>query len=363
MSANAPAGDSCRVWRLCDLKADKSPPTTANAPGGRPRPDHRLLPSPRCGCKRRAASRTRAENGLSATWQSRAGARRARLLAAALLAAGCGGALASAGAPRAAAHRPPPRASIACRWTRCCASPAGPRRPRPLILALHGARQSGYGLQSYTGFTDDAPGYLVAYPNTPHHNGFWNPDDVPALLALVDAIGRCEPVTEVSAVGLLQRRTDGQRAGLPRGAADPGHRARRRGLRGPRALRAVRAGVGPLDPRLERPGRGLSRPARLRRHLGAARSLRRRGRARAGRSRGSPTCAGTAARRARAWSTCASPTTPTAGPRSRTPTSAWCASCAPWVEARRSALVHPAGHGSGRMMGPRRLNRAGRRTD
>ena len=73
--------------------------------------------------------------------------------------------------------------------------PAGPRRPRPLILALHGARQSGYGLQSYTGFTDDAPGYLVAYPSTPHHNGFWNPDDVPALLALVDAIGRCEPVT------------------------------------------------------------------------------------------------------------------------------------------------------------------------
>ena len=79
--------------------------------------------------------------------------------------------------------------------------PDGPRRPRPLILALHGAHQSGYGLQSYTGFTEDAPGYLVAYPNTPHHNGFWRPDDVPALLALIDAIGRCEPVTEVSAVG------------------------------------------------------------------------------------------------------------------------------------------------------------------
>ncbi len=79
--------------------------------------------------------------------------------------------------------------------------PDGPRRPRPLILALHGARQSGYGLQTYTGFTDDAAGFLVAYPNTPHDNGFWRVDDVPRLLALVDAIGRCVPVTGVTAVG------------------------------------------------------------------------------------------------------------------------------------------------------------------
>jgi len=79
--------------------------------------------------------------------------------------------------------------------------PDGPRRPRPLILALHGAHQSGYGLQSYTGFTDDAPEFLVAYPNTPHDNGFWRVDDVPRLLALVDAIGHCAPVTGVAAVG------------------------------------------------------------------------------------------------------------------------------------------------------------------
>jgi hypothetical protein len=25
-----------------------------------------------------------------------------------------------------------------------------------------------YGLQGYTGFTDDAPEFLVAYPSTPH---------------------------------------------------------------------------------------------------------------------------------------------------------------------------------------------------
>jgi polyhydroxybutyrate depolymerase len=124
----------------------------------------------------------------------------APLLAAAVLAAACGGA--SHPPPRRAAPRP---AQAACvdrlPLDTLLRVPRGARRPRPLILALHGARQSGYGLQSYTGLTDDAPGYLVAYPNTPHDNGFWRPDDVPALLALVDAIGRCEPVTQVSAVG------------------------------------------------------------------------------------------------------------------------------------------------------------------
>jgi polyhydroxybutyrate depolymerase len=73
--------------------------------------------------------------------------------------------------------------------------------PRPLILALHGARQGGYGMQRYTGLSDDATGFLVAYPTTPHDNGFWRVDDVPRLLALVDAIERCVPTTTVTAVG------------------------------------------------------------------------------------------------------------------------------------------------------------------
>jgi polyhydroxybutyrate depolymerase len=75
------------------------------------------------------------------------------------------------------------------------------RSPRPLILALHGARQGGYGMQRYTGLSDDAPGFLVAYPTTPHDNGFWRVEDVPRLLALVDAIDRCVPVSSVTAVG------------------------------------------------------------------------------------------------------------------------------------------------------------------
>ena len=78
----------------------------------------------------------------------------------ATFAAGCG----------AASH--PTRHAAAPRPTSSCIDrlaldtllrvPDGPRRPRPLILALHGARQSGYGLQSYTGFTDDALLSLLA---------------------------------------------------------------------------------------------------------------------------------------------------------------------------------------------------------
>jgi polyhydroxybutyrate depolymerase len=78
---------------------------------------------------------------------------------------------------------------------------AAGRAPKPLILALHGARQGGYGMQRYTGLSDDASGFLVAYPTTPHDNGFWDVDDVPRLLGLVDAIKRCVPVTDVTAIG------------------------------------------------------------------------------------------------------------------------------------------------------------------
>lgn len=56
-------------------------------------------------------------------------------------------------------------------------------------------------MQRYTGLSDDARDFFVAYPNTPHDNGFWRVEDVPRLLALVDAVGRCVPVTGVTAVG------------------------------------------------------------------------------------------------------------------------------------------------------------------
>jgi polyhydroxybutyrate depolymerase len=79
--------------------------------------------------------------------------------------------------------------------------PDGPARPRPLILALHGATQSGIGLQAYSALTPAAHGEVVAYPSTPHDDGFWRVADVPRLLRLLDAIGRCTPVRRVTAVG------------------------------------------------------------------------------------------------------------------------------------------------------------------
>jgi polyhydroxybutyrate depolymerase len=127
--------------------------------------------------------------------------RRALWLALAVLVAGCGGA--DAARHRAAASTPARAAGCAQRLPleTLLDVPSGPRVARPLILALHGAGQGGYGMQRYTGLTDDARGFVVAYPNTPHDNGFWKVTDVPRVLALVDAIGRCVPISSVSAVG------------------------------------------------------------------------------------------------------------------------------------------------------------------
>jgi polyhydroxybutyrate depolymerase len=153
-----------------------------------------------CGCdsvgvlaRHRAAARARA----TALARAAAGACGVLLLIAALSA--CGGA-SDPSSPKHAA----PRATTSCAQRlpldTLLDGVAG-HTPRPLILALHGARQGGYGMQRYTGLSDDAHGFLVAYPTAPHDNGFWQVDDVPQLLALVDAIGRCVPVSSVSAVG------------------------------------------------------------------------------------------------------------------------------------------------------------------
>jgi polyhydroxybutyrate depolymerase len=121
---------------------------------------------------------------------------RVALLVAALL-CGCGG----GGNPRAGARAAPATCADRLPLDTLLDVPMGERRPRPLILALHGARQGGYGLQRYSGLSDDASGFVVAYPNTPHRNGFWRVEDVPRLIALVHAVGRCVPVTGVTAVG------------------------------------------------------------------------------------------------------------------------------------------------------------------
>lgn len=80
--------------------------------------------------------------------------------------------------------------------------PDGPRKPRPLLLALHGATQTGAGLQAYAGLTPAARDVVVAYPSTPHADGFWRVSDVPRVLALQKAIARCTPITTTTVAGL-----------------------------------------------------------------------------------------------------------------------------------------------------------------
>jgi polyhydroxybutyrate depolymerase len=130
--------------------------------------------------------------------------RRALLLLAVVLVAGCGGSAARHVTSAPAQPRAQARAS-GCEQRLPLETlldvPSGPRVARPLILALHGAGQGGYGMQRYTGLSGDARGFVIAYPNTPHDNGFWKVEDVPRLLALIDAIGRCVSITSVSAVG------------------------------------------------------------------------------------------------------------------------------------------------------------------
>src|SRR4051794_2206122 len=123
---------------------------------------------------------------------------RPHLILLAALLAGCGG------APARPAPTPAVKEDCAQRLPleTVLRIPDGRRQPRPLILALHGATQSGIGLQAYSGLTPAARGEVVAYPSTPHEDGFWRVADVPRLVALLDAIGRCTPVSRVTAVVL-----------------------------------------------------------------------------------------------------------------------------------------------------------------
>ena len=69
--------------------------------------------------------------------------------------------------------------------------PPGAYKPRPLVLALHGAGQTGADMARDTGFSRlaDREHFLVAYPSATGPNAFWNmsgtvagaPNDVEAL--------------------------------------------------------------------------------------------------------------------------------------------------------------------------------------
>jgi polyhydroxybutyrate depolymerase len=55
-------------------------------------------------------------------------------------------------------------------------APRGAYRPRPLVIALHGAGETGQDFARDTGFSRlaDREGFLVAYPSAGGPNAFWN---------------------------------------------------------------------------------------------------------------------------------------------------------------------------------------------
>jgi polyhydroxybutyrate depolymerase len=78
--------------------------------------------------------------------------------------------------------------------------PPNAYRPRPLVLALHGAGQTGGDMARDTGFSRlaDREHFLVAYPSATGPNAFWNmsgqvagaPNDVEALERSLDQLER-----------------------------------------------------------------------------------------------------------------------------------------------------------------------------
>lgn len=92
--------------------------------------------------------------------------------------------------------------------------PPGAYQPRPLVLALHGAGETGGEFAQDTGFSRlaDREHFLVAYPSASGPHAFWNmsghvpgaPDDVEALERSLDALesSACVDAARVFATGV-----------------------------------------------------------------------------------------------------------------------------------------------------------------
>ena len=94
-------------------------------------------------------------------------------------------------------------------------APRGAYKPRPLVIALHGAGETGNEFASDTGFSRlaDREGFLVAYPSAGGPNSFWN-------------ISGQAPAAPTTSRRSSARSTSSRRppASTPRGSSSPASR-------------------------------------------------------------------------------------------------------------------------------------------
>ena len=151
-------------------------------------------------------------------------------------------------------------------------APRGATRPRPLVIALHGAGETGSDFANDTGFSRlaDREGFLVAYPSAGGPNSFWNltgqapgASDVEALersLDELEAAGCVDRarvfVTGVSNGGGMTARLACDLSERLAGAASVAG-----GYRSLPACKPAAPAARPRDPRHRGPGRPLRRQA------------------------------------------------------------------------------------------------------
>jgi len=152
-------------------------------------------------------------------------------------------------------------------------APRGAYKPRPLVIALHGAGETGNDFANDTGFSRlaDREGFLVAYPSAGSPNAFWNmsgqvpggSNDVEAIERSLDQLeaAACVDHARVFVTGVSNGGGMTARLGCELSERLAGVASGRRGLPLTAAVQARAPAAGARDPRHRRSGRPVRRKA------------------------------------------------------------------------------------------------------